>query len=185
MATGWNFYEKMQDRVLTLVPDQEEASGPKAWDTRVEGIRVELAIFAEDPIFGKGFGIQEQRGYNYAQNGIHHNSWTDILAKCGLVGITPYILVMIGCMVIGARMVRQNVDRASVLMGALGAIFGPYYIMFGLCTWAFNGIRPAMCLGVFFGLLLRAREYQLAQLEYRGVPDQNLSAPTSPQFQPA
>jgi O-antigen ligase len=165
-VTGWDFYSKMEERVLTLLPQgNDRVQSAAAWDTRTQGIAAELGIWSENPISGRGFGIQESRGLGDFDIGVHHNAWTDILAKTGIVGLIPYMLVLFGSISVGIKMVRDRTDRSFILVGAFSAILGFFYIVLGLTTWSFNGLRPAILIGSTFGLMLRCREIQLAHAE--------------------
>jgi len=159
--TGWNFYAKMQERVVSLLPGERYMGEQKAWDTRIGGALQDLGLFATSPVFGRGFGIQEYIAGTSTAPGAHHNAWTDIMAKTGLLGLIPALLVIGGSIVIGRRMVHEQVDRGSILLGALGVITGFYYLTLGMATWSFNSLRGGICLGVTFGVLLRCRAMQL------------------------
>jgi hypothetical protein len=164
--TGWDFRQKMEDRILTLLPDaQAEGYQTKAWDTRTPGIAAELAIWAKSPVMGGGFGVQEFEGLTETDMGIHHNAWTDTLAKMGLVGLAPFCLVIFGSMVVGYRLLKQAKNTYLALVGALGFVTGVFYAVLGMATWSFNSQRGAMLLGLTFGALLKCRQLQLAKAQ--------------------
>jgi predicted MFS family arabinose efflux permease len=50
----------MQQRIVSILPSERGIGETKAWDSRTGGIWGELAIFATNPVFGRGFGIQER-----------------------------------------------------------------------------------------------------------------------------
>ena len=179
MWTGRDYVEVTKTRILSMLPGERRLGEARAWDTRTAGALYELEIWMTNPIAGGGFGIHEHLGRDVA--GGHHNAWTDTLAKTGLIGLAPSLLVVGGCFIIGRRMVRDQVHPAFVLIGGLGAVAGAYYLAHGMSTWSFNSLRGAICLGVIFGVLLRCRAMQLvqAQIEQQHVPDFWVEQPAS------
>ena len=171
--SGKDVVGKMRDRVLTLLPGDHDGVPKKAWDTRLIGATQELTLWSQSPIIGRGFGIQDTQGENHG--GFRHNTWTSTLAETGLFGFAAFSFLCIGQIVIGRRMVRDRLDRGSVLIGGLGVITGVHFIIHGYCTMSFNQVRWAIPLALTFGIVIRCRAMQLAMAaEYQGyLPEAN------------
>jgi hypothetical protein len=58
-------------------------------------------------------------------------------------------------------MIRERVDRGSILMGALGCIAAVYGFFMGLMTMSINNLRGAIWLGIVCGAVMRTRAMQL------------------------
>jgi hypothetical protein len=66
---------------------------------------------------------------------------------------------------VGKRMITDRFDKTSMVVGALGATTGVYYIIYGASTMSFNVLRPAIPLGIICGVVLRTRVMQLALMQ--------------------
>ena len=167
-VTGRDFEKEMYNRVVSMLPSQQRAfRETKAWDTRLNAILLELSWWSDSPVIGNGFGIEELKARNLRRSeieGLRHNTWTTTLAETGVIGFAAMASVVFGCIVIGRRLVRERLDRTSVLIGALGVITGSHFFFHGLSTMSFNQMRWAIPLGVIFGVVLRARAMQLQQI---------------------
>jgi hypothetical protein len=169
-----NLAERMQQRVVTLLPGErgdDSITSTKAWDTRLPGLLRELEFWKQSPLIGQGFGYTTNwlRSEDVAFN---HNVWTASLATTGVFGFSAYLVSVLCLIVVGRRMVRQNIDRGSVLIGAIAFTAGVYNLFFGGMTMSFNIQRQALPLGLVVGIMLKAREMQLATMqEYAGYID--------------
>jgi hypothetical protein len=155
----------LEDRVASMLPGYQRTSHRSAaWDTRMPGIYDELALFAGNPLVGRGFGIQDVEAYMHGNmsGSYRHNTWTSTLAATGLVGFTAMIMVFAGMTVAGWRMVKDRLDRTTVLIGALGVLTSVYWAWLGMCSMTFNTQREAMVVGLLCGVVLRCRAMQLA-----------------------
>lgn len=165
--SGKDVVAKMRDRVISMLPGEHEGVKVKAWDTRLSGAVAEISLWSQSPIIGKGFGIQDTQPDDYIS--WRHNTWTSTLAESGLIGFSAMALLCVGQVVVGRRMVRDRLDRSSVLIGALGVITGVHFIVFGYCTMSFNQIRCAIPLALTFGTVMRCRMMQLSMMrQYEG-----------------
>lgn len=167
MVVGRDFEARMAERVVSLLPGQKSGSEMKAWDTRLEGIRKELAVWRRSPLIGGGFGATDVirfRHGDWAGLGFRHNSWTHTLAETGLPGFAAICCLVFGTIIVGRRLARTGVDRGYVLIGALGVITGTYYLVHGLATQSFNQMRWGIPLAIVCGVTLRARAMQLTHL---------------------
>lgn len=153
-----DFGEVLSERFDTMLPGEASGGDPKAWESRLPGAQAELHLWAESPVFGGGFGIQETvaQRFGYGYGSWRHNTFTSILAETGVVGILP-VLVMIGAMVVLGRQVACfGANRPTTLIGALGFVAGIFYVVLGLATQSFNQMRFAIPLGMIFGMVMRA-----------------------------
>lgn len=165
--SGKDVVAKMRDRVITMLPGEHEGVKAKAWDTRLGGAFSELTLWSQSPIVGRGFGIQDTQTDD--STSYRHNTWTSTLAESGLVGFSAMALLCVGQIVVGRRMVRDHLDRSSVLIGGLGVITGVHFIIHGYCTMSFNQVRWAIPLALSYGMVMRCRAMQLAMAtEYQG-----------------
>ena len=166
-VVGRDFEGRMAERVMSLVPGHAAGTHAQAWDTRLEGIRKELQLWAHSPIIGGGFGATdvlrfrrgEQAGLSY-----RHNSWTSTLADAGLPGLAAISCLIFGMIVVGRRLARDGIDRGYVLIGALAVITGVHYLFHGLATQSFNQMRWGIPLSIVCGVALRARAMQLTHM---------------------
>jgi hypothetical protein len=149
----------MEKRVISILPGEHDGVA-SASATRLVGTMQELKFWSESPVWGKGFGIQSTNAlgdWEAFAAGFRHNTWTSTLAETGLLGFAGMILLCLGQIVVGARMVRARVDRRAVLVGAAGVVTGTHFIVHGLCTMSFNVLRVAIPLALTFGVVMRVR----------------------------
>lgn len=174
-VTGRDIMGKMGQRVASILPWQQDGVA-SASSTRIAGTLKELELWRGSPVWGNGFGIHDALALDdwvAAAGGFRHNTWTSTMAETGLLGLAAMGLMCFGQIVIGYRMVRDRLDRRTVLIGALGVITGCHYFVHGLCTMSFNAPRFAIPVALTFGVVLRVRaiERAIAQ-EYAGyLPD--------------
>lgn len=162
-ATGRDFAGRLVERVETLLPGERTTKTVKAWDSRLDSQLVEIRQWARRPILGHGFGHRAiYNDYGQSMGGYGHNTWTFTLFQNGPLGLAATLIAVVGCWVVGRRMVLQaNGDVNFTLAGALGAVFGAYFFFLSLTTATFNSPRPALTMGLFFGMVMRARAMQL------------------------
>jgi hypothetical protein len=165
-SLGIDFEKRMVDRVMTLLPGERTFKTTKAWDTRLASQVRELQLWAHSPLLGNGFGHTAIYGPNGEQmGGYGHNTWTFTLFQSGPFGLAAMGTVVFGMWVIGRRMIRQaQGDKIFTLVGALGASAAVFFLFHGLTTASFNAPRPAIFLGLTFGVVVRARQMQLQTL---------------------
>ena len=166
-VAGRDFESRMYDRVVSILPGQRTGKETKAWDTRLDGIRKELAVWRKSPVIGGGFGVTDVLRYrhgDWAGLSYKHNSWTSTLAETGLPGLVATACLVLGTVVVGRRLARDGVERGYVLIGALAVIAGSYYLVHGLATQSFNQMRWGIPLAIICGVALRARAMQLTHL---------------------
>jgi hypothetical protein len=164
--TGRNFGEYVMIRVRSMNPWVEETRDNRAWETRLPGVFVELKIWLGSPLIGSGFGVQtlmSGRGEDLGV-GYRHNVWTASLAEGGIPLFLGYLLPCVLCVVVGRRMVRDRMDQATVMAGAIGAAHGVLCLILATATMSINTQRQAIALGLITGLVLRVRDMQLATL---------------------
>ena len=189
-ATGKDVFAKMYDRVLSLLPgDRAGHSKKKAWETRLPGTFRELRMFASSPIFGGGFAIQDSPDMEpMVYEGMRHNSWTATLAETGILGFSAFALMAGATIVAGWRLIRDQLDKTTVLAGAVGVVTGAYCIVHGLTTMSFNQVRSGLPLFITAGVILRVRAMQLTELrlraEERAMLEQNPELLYEGAFQP-
>jgi hypothetical protein len=172
---GRDLSTRMTNRVLTALPfarGDDSYTRAKAWDTRLPGVIRELQLFSESPVIGNGFGYTATGRVVQDGTAYYHNVWSSSLAATGVAGFAAYLVPLVAVIVIGRRMVLQNVDKGSVLMGVIGFTMGIYLIIHGAATMSFNVQRGALLMGLLCGVVLRARAMQLTVLrEYAGYVD--------------
>lgn len=187
-VTGRDVGTRMTKRIVSVLPGargEDVVGRSKAWDTRLPGIIKEFNFWTKSPVIGQGFGYTVVRGYMSEDDGaFNHNVWTSSLATLGIFGFAAYLLPVLGSIVMGMRMVRDRVDRGSVLVGAIGFTAGVYALLIGAGTMSFNVQRGAMCFGLIFGVVMRARAMQLQLKQewagYLDAPDGGSSDPLLP-----
>lgn len=163
--TNASFQQRIADRLESLLPKARETSKTtKAWDTRLESQLREVELWMRSPIVGNGFG--HKLIYNDAmQNcgGYGHNTWTFTLFCGGPFALAAAGFAVGGSWILGRRMLRDSGvhDRYFGLVGALCACSGAFIFMHGVTTASFNTPRPAIFLGLTFGIAARARAMQL------------------------
>jgi hypothetical protein len=97
--------------------------------------------------------------------GFGHNTWTFTLFQTGPLGLAAMSLVVFGMWVIGRRMIRDaQGDQLFTLIGALGSCAAVFFLFHGLTTASFNAPRPAIFLGLIFGVVVRTRQMQVQTL---------------------
>lgn len=172
-VTGTDFQAKMVTRLRSLLPGDQPGVRYKAWDTRLLGAQRELEEGIKSPLIGRGFGFQDTPGMKEVEAyGTRHNSWTNAFVETGLVGVVTDAVIVIGCIVVGRRMIKARTDRGTVLIGAMGVATAAYYGVLGLMTGSFNNQRGGIHLGITLGLVLRARVMQSAIVQqYSGYVD--------------
>ena len=166
-VTGKNMFEKMKDRVLTMLPgDRPGTTKSKAWDTRLPSTFKELRLWASSPIIGRGLGIQDTpEAEPMFYGGLRHNTWSATLAETGLLGFMAFSVMIFGTMIAGWRMSLARTDQTTILMGALGVATAAFYVIHGMATMSFNQMRGGLPLFMVAGAVLRTRAMQLAQME--------------------
>ena len=163
--TGRDFQDYLAVRFRSMLPGVEETRDNKAWDTRLPGLFTELKIWSENPLMGGGFGIQgirERQAGGAIGGGYRHNVWTSSLAEGGLPLFLGYLLPCVLCVMVGRRLVANQMDRGTVMLGAIAALHGFMSFVLASTTMSINLQRPAIPLGLICGLLLRTRDMQLA-----------------------
>jgi len=167
-ALRMDFGAQMVERVKTLLPGTENTSagGKKAWFSRSEGVIRELEAWLENPLLGRGIGIQNSGLMERRDDGIGHNSWSDVLVETGPLGLVAAILMVGSCIVVGRRLIRERVSRGSVLMGVIGLVTGAHMLILGMGTGAFNNQRGGLLLSLVCGMTLRARALQQHELAH-------------------
>jgi hypothetical protein len=162
-TTGADFATKIMRKFSSMFISNDTSIAQTAYGSRLPGIERELHLWSTSPLVGRGFGIQEQDFVNTGQtiNSYHHCAWTAWMAETGLVGTLIVLTMLIATFVIGRRMIRERVDRGSILMGSLGCVGAVYAIFIGLTTMSINNLRGAIWLGVACGAVMRTRAMQL------------------------
>ena len=89
----------------------------------------------------------------------NHNGWTSVLAKTGILGFAAVVLMIWTMIVLGYRLVRDNVDRTFVVFGALAFIVGVVYLIRATCSMSWAS-RPAIHYAIVCGMVIRAREME-------------------------
>jgi hypothetical protein len=160
-ATGKDFTGWVQKRLISMLPGEHDGVQHHAWDTRLPGTIRELEIFAHEPLFGGGFSISDTDIQTHQDITYRHNTWTSFLAETGIVGFSTAVMIVFGTIIAGRRMVRDATDPGSVMLGAICASIGVYYLFAGLMSLTFNVQRHALDLGIACGVVLRCRAMQL------------------------
>jgi len=168
--SGQDFFAKMGRRVGTLLPSDRSGEAPKAWVTRVGGSLEELRLWLHNPLTGNGLAIQALDAPSVSESvrsGFYHDTWTSTLAQTGLLGFAAMAAVVGGCIVVGRRVIRDEVDYSFMLVGALAVATGSFFAVEGLTSYSFNQQRWAIVLGMTFGAVLRVRAMQLTFIKSR------------------
>lgn len=150
-----DWVELIEDRTMSVVPGPRSASDRKAWDTRVPGATRELELWAESPLWGRGFGIQEADELRLRSGaGFRHNTFTSIMAETGVLGLLA-VLFTFGTMFRQGWRLTRHPDRGVALMGTLGITAVAFYSVLGMSTMSFNQMRFAIPLAMIYGLVAR------------------------------
>jgi hypothetical protein len=162
-TTGVDFASKLMQKFNSLFISSDTSISQTAYGSRLPGIEQELTLWSSSPLIGKGFAIQEQ---DFVKTGQHimsyrHCAWTSFLAETGIIGFSMVLAMLIATFVIGRRMIRERVDRGSILMGALGCVTAVYAFFIGLTTMSINNLRGAIWMGIVCGAVVRTRAMQL------------------------
>ena len=163
-AIGHQFANYVTNHYLSLIPGEREGSkdGSYAWDGRMSGITLELQQWSTSPFIGIGFGSNVARtlsGPNGYETSINHNSWTSGLSQVGLVGFAAEAALLFGTAVVGWRMVRDQEDLPTVLIGLLGYLTSVVFIIRFACSMSAS-FRMSILFGIVAGAVIRAREVQ-------------------------
>jgi hypothetical protein len=151
--------------VESLLPGDHPGVKSKAWDTRLPGLKYELSMFLHHPLTGGGIAVQDSPEMPEARFvGVRHTTWISVGAETGILGVVACVLVVASMIVIGKRMVRDRFDKGSVLVGALSAAGGVYFILNGAATMSFNQLRWGLPMTILCGVALRTRSMQLTQM---------------------
>jgi hypothetical protein len=156
---------------MSLLPGDQDGVRSKAWDSRLPAIQRELEIWMQNPLMGKGFGIQfeeERTGLSSGRGGFRHNVWSASLAESGPLGLAGYMLPPISAMWVGFLLVRRATDKGTMYVGALAAVVGCATFMLSFMTLSINTQRQAIPLGLICGMVYRCRSIQQA-LESQGA----------------
>jgi len=164
---GIDFQKRMVQRLETMLPGERVGKTAKAWDSRLGSQIRELQLWAKSPIIGNGFGHRRIYGINGEDmSGYGHNTWTFTLFQTGPAGFAAQAMVVGGMWLIGRRLIRDaRGDKTFILIGALGACAGVFFLFHGLTTASFNALRPAIFMGLIFGIVVRTRQMQLQTLD--------------------
>jgi hypothetical protein len=166
-ALGIDFQQRMVQRIQTMLPGVSSGKLGKAWDTRLASQIREVELWTRSPLLGNGFGHRHIFGPNGEEmTGYGHNTWTFTLYQTGPVGLAAQALVVGGMWLVGRRLIRDaRGDKTFTLIGALGACAAVFFLFHGLTTASFNAPRPAIFMGLTFGVVVRARQMQLQTLK--------------------
>jgi len=150
----------VERRIKALIPGFEEETHTSVTSTRMSGIMAELELWRKSPLMGWGFAIGE-RSADYTDLSMNHNVWTSALAQYGNIGFFAYFVPVAGCIVVGYRMWRDQTEPYFAVVGALGAIVGLVAFLWASLTMSINTQRPALWVGLMFGIVFRCRAIQL------------------------
>jgi hypothetical protein len=162
-TTGADFAGKIMRKFNSLFITNDTSIAQTAYGSRLPGIVRELTLWLESPLVGRGFGIQDADFVRQGQDimSYRHCPWTCFLAETGIIGFSMVLTMLIATFVIGRRMIRERVDRGSILMGALGCVTAVYAFFIGLTTMSINNLRGAIWMGIVCGAVMRTRAMQL------------------------
>jgi hypothetical protein len=172
-TTGRDFAAKMEERLVTMMPWNEDGmTAHKAWDSRAPGTVRELIFWSSSPILGQGLSYQDRMMLEYREEavaGFRHNSWVSTLLELGLPGFFGMLILEGSMLVVGWRMVHERFDRETLLMGACGVTAAVFTTIVGYATMSFNALRWGLPLSITFGVLMQVRARQLAmQKQWEG-----------------
>lgn len=165
-ASGHDYLSYVTQRALSFLPGQDASPHVnKPWETRMSGIERELTLWMQNPLLGRGFGIQEVDQVSHFGASYHHNVWTSSLAESGPAELAAMLCLVFGLIVVGQKVISSGVDRIFVLVGAMGSSMGIWGFLMSSTTLSLNWQCPAIIVASMLGLLLRVRALQLAQLQ--------------------
>jgi hypothetical protein len=144
-----DMFEIIGNRLASLSQPLSEPKGP--YISRWLAVKYEVSIWLHSTvIFGAGFGsLQLFELETGAEAGFGHNSWTNILAQAGLVGLAALLSAVVVCYYVGKKMVlRDDSDHRAI--GILAVISAFYLSVGSVLTMALNNER----IGLFFGIIL-------------------------------
>ena len=146
-------------RLESFFPDENAPHRQHPWDTRLPGLFLDLRLFAEEPLFGGGFGIYEANALHTGEwTSFRHTNWTAALSETGLVGFAAMAVMIGGSLVAGVRITRQATDKWMIFLGAIVAMYAMYYGTMGWFSGSWSSARSAATVGMMTGLCFRCRE---------------------------
>jgi hypothetical protein len=150
-----------EKRIKALLPNYDEETHTTVTGTRLPGILAELKVWSESPATGKGFAIASQVEAENGSMGMNHNVWTSALAQYGPIGLAAYFVPIFGCLIVGYRMSRSEVDPYIAQFGALAALVGFLAFVWGSLSLSINQQRLGILVGIMFGMAFRFRAMEL------------------------
>jgi hypothetical protein len=174
--TGRDFQTYLvEKRLKALIPYFDDETKVTVTGTRLPGILAELRVWSESPLIGKGFAIASRvEAEAGAELGMNHNVWTSALAQCGPIGLAAYLVPIWGSIIVGYRLWRDQTERYMSLLGAMASITGVIAFLWATLSLSINQQRPAMLIGLMFGLVFRCRAMEqtiLHERQYDGYLD--------------
>lgn len=117
-----------------------------------------LQAFQENPVFGKGLGFfftYFAPGIGYQSTIYCHNSYLYIIAKIGVMGLLPFILIIYfliktGFKIFNSRVVNQRVQNVSFCFNMIFI----FILIKSFTTWHLNTITYTPFIGILFGIFI-------------------------------
>ena len=177
--TGRDFQTYViEKRLKQLAPWLDSETKVTVTGTRLPGILADLKVWSESPLIGPGFAISTRvEAETGGELGMNHNVWTSALAQYGPVGFLAFAVPIIGSIVVGRRMWREQTDPYMAVFGALGAITGMIAFIWASLSLSINQQRLGMLVGLMFGMVFRCRAMQQTLAHQQAEWDQAYDSP--------
>ncbi|HEX3355543.1 MAG TPA: O-antigen ligase family protein [Tepidisphaeraceae bacterium] len=175
-----DFGKIVQDRFDSMLPTERTNSKEgKAWDTRLDSITAELSIWADNPILGGGFNIQDEmalEGKIENWGAFNHNGWASVLCKSGIVGFIPSMMLLASLLFIGRKLAVSHVHPGTTMMGVFACMCG-IYLFSGILAGMVWTMRYGMLIATACGMAYRCLNIQEVLLMQKTAGDQTAEYP--------
>lgn len=114
-----------------------------------------LEAFFKNPVLGAGLGLK----FNYFAPGIGfisseycHNSYLYVLAKMGLVGLLPFVMILVSSIRVGYLVLVGNIDEEEAKLVFIFIIILLMIAIKSFTTWHLNTLTFSPFVGILFGI---------------------------------
>ena len=111
--------------------------------------------FLKSPLLGAGLGFK----FTYFSPGIGtestiycHNSYLYVLTKMGIMGIIPFLLILISVLKVGPLVLKSNMEAEEVGIVFSFIMMVLVLVVKSLTTWHLNTVTFSSFVGILFGI---------------------------------
>ena len=150
----------VNDRIASLFTTLDDPTGPYIY--RWLAMKYEISLWLHSTIiFGAGFGfIQKFVLETGTEAGFAHNTYTNLLAQAGIVGLSALLSTLILAYRIGKKLVlSNNTDLRAV--GILAVTSSFFFAIQSTLTMALNNERAGVFFGIVLGMAIKCYRFQV------------------------